>query len=81
MEQKNRSNPLLDRIGSQGIPRFPRLAEAGGKIVVMGVGLSSVTGFHLTEDRMGEEFPVKVYLKNPTALARLRGFAGVKAVK
>jgi aminoglycoside 3-N-acetyltransferase len=41
---------------------FWRLADAGGKIVVMGVGLGSVTGFHLTEDRMGDAFPVKVYL-------------------
>lgn len=41
---------------------FWRLADAGGKILIMGVGLSSVTSFHLTEDRMGEEFPVRVYL-------------------
>ncbi len=41
---------------------FWRLADRAGKILVMGVGLSSVTGFHLTEDRMGEAFPVKVYL-------------------
>lgn len=40
---------------------FWRLADMGGKILVIGVGLSSVTGFHLPEDRMGDEFPVRVY--------------------
>lgn len=40
---------------------FWRLADTGGKILVIGVGLSSVTGFHLSEDRMGPEFPVRVY--------------------
>lgn len=41
---------------------FWRLADAGGKILVLGVGLSSVTNFHLTEDRLGDDFPVRVYL-------------------
>ncbi len=41
---------------------FHRLAEARGKILLMGVGLSSVTGFHLIEDQLGERFPVRVYL-------------------
>lgn len=41
---------------------FWRLAEADGKILVIGVGLASVTGFHLTEDWLGEKFPVRVYL-------------------
>jgi aminoglycoside 3-N-acetyltransferase len=43
---------------------FWRLAENNGKILVIGVGLGSVTSFHLTEDRMGEQFPVRVYLDN-----------------
>lgn len=41
---------------------FWRLADTNGKILVIGVGLSSVTSFHLTEDRLGAEFPVRVYL-------------------
>ncbi len=43
---------------------FWRLADSGGKILVIGVGLSSVTGFHLAEDRMGDDFPVHVYTDN-----------------
>ncbi len=41
---------------------FHRLAEARGKILLIGVGLSSVTGFHLVEDQLAERFPVRVYL-------------------
>lgn len=40
---------------------FWRLADHGGKILVIGVGLSSVTGFHLPEDRLAERFPVRIY--------------------
>ena len=47
-------------------PRSPywRLADSQGKVLVIGVGLSSVTGFHLPEDRLGSRFPVRVYHSN-----------------
>ncbi len=41
---------------------YRRLADEGGKILALGVGLKSVTSFHEAEDRMGDEFPVRVYL-------------------
>ena len=41
---------------------FARLVEAGGKILLIGVGLNSTTSFHRTEDRLGNRFPVRVYL-------------------
>ena len=41
---------------------FWRLADSGGKILVLGVGLKNVTEVHLPEDRLGEKFPVKVYV-------------------
>jgi len=40
---------------------FSRLVEARGKILLVGVGLNSTTSFHLTEDRLGDRFPVRVY--------------------
>jgi aminoglycoside 3-N-acetyltransferase len=41
---------------------FARLVEASGKILLLGVGLSSTTSFHRIEDKLGSDFPVKVYL-------------------
>jgi len=41
---------------------YRRLADGGGKILALGVGLGSVTSFHEVEDRMGDRFPVRVYL-------------------
>lgn len=41
---------------------FARLVEAKGKILLIGVDLNSTTSFHRTEDRMGNDFPVKVYV-------------------
>jgi len=41
---------------------FARLVAANGKILLLGVGLNSTTSFHRTEDRLGDLFPVKVYL-------------------
>lgn len=48
---------------------FWRLADVDGKILVIGVGLSSVTSFHMTEDHMGNKFPVSVYLDEPYRLS------------
>ncbi|WP_161794786.1 AAC(3) family N-acetyltransferase [Desulfonatronum thioautotrophicum] len=44
---------------------FRRIAENAGKILLLGVGLRSATSLHVTEDRMGGEFPVNVYLDRP----------------
>lgn len=41
---------------------FGRLVEAGGKILLLGVGLNSTTSFHRIEDRLGDQFPVRVYV-------------------
>jgi aminoglycoside 3-N-acetyltransferase len=41
---------------------YARLVETSGKILLLGVGLNSTTSFHRVEDRLGAEFPVKVYL-------------------
>lgn len=41
---------------------FARLVEAGGKILLLGVGLNSTTSFHRIEDRLGVQFPVRVYV-------------------
>lgn len=41
---------------------FGRLVDFNGKILIIGVGLNSTTSFHRTEDRLGERFPVRVYL-------------------
>jgi len=41
---------------------FARLVEASGKILLLGVGLNSTTSFHRIEDRLGVDFPVRVYL-------------------
>jgi aminoglycoside 3-N-acetyltransferase len=41
---------------------FARLVDISGKILLIGVGLNSTTSFHRVEDRMGIEFPVRVYL-------------------
>lgn len=46
---------------AEGSP-FERLARLGGKILLIGVGLNSTTSFHRVEDRLGERFPVRVYL-------------------
>jgi aminoglycoside 3-N-acetyltransferase len=40
---------------------YARLVDFGGKILLIGVGLSGMTSFHRTEDRLGERFPVRVY--------------------
>ena len=44
---------------------FGKLVDFNGKILIIGVGLNSTTSFHRTEDRLGSEFPVKVYLSQP----------------
>lgn len=44
---------------------FAKLVDFNGKILIIGVGLNSTTSFHRTEDRLGSEFPVKVYLSEP----------------
>lgn len=41
---------------------YRKLTERGGKILMFGVGLNSVTCFHVYEDMMGAEMPVNVYL-------------------
>lgn len=42
---------------------FARLVASSGKILLIGVGLNSVTSFHRVEDRLGDRYPVKVYAK------------------
>jgi aminoglycoside 3-N-acetyltransferase len=41
---------------------FWKLTKHNGKILLVGVGLNSVTSFHVIEDVMGDRFPVKIYL-------------------
>ena len=40
---------------------FSRLVESSGKILLIGVGLNSTTSFHRIEDKLGINFPIKVY--------------------
>lgn len=42
---------------------FRKLTEQNGAIVMLGVGLNSVTNFHVYEDLLGEFLPFDVYLK------------------
>lgn len=42
---------------------YSKLTERRGKIVMFGVGLNSVTCFHVYEDMMGDHMPMNVYLK------------------
>ena len=42
---------------------YRKLTERHGKILMFGVGLNSVTCFHVYEDMMGAQMPVKVYLE------------------
>lgn len=41
---------------------YYRLGELGGKILLLGVPLASMTNFHVIEDIMGDRFPYPVYL-------------------
>jgi len=41
---------------------YKKLTERGGKILMFGVGLNSVTCFHVYEDMMGAAMPINVYL-------------------
>ncbi|MDR1005500.1 MAG: AAC(3) family N-acetyltransferase [Bacteroidales bacterium] len=42
---------------------YYKLWKNGGKILLFGVGLDSMTFTHVPEDMLGENFPFKVYLK------------------
>ncbi len=48
---------------------FSRLSEQHGKILTIGVGLNSTTSFHVAEDRLGDSFPIKVYLDKSYSLS------------
>lgn len=41
---------------------FRRLSDQHGKILTIGVGLNSTTSFHVAEDRLGDNFPIRIYL-------------------
>lgn len=48
---------------------FSRLEEQQGKILMLGVNSDFLTHVHVVEDRMGESFPVRVYLPEPVAVS------------
>lgn len=59
---------------SDGTPFGPnspyrKLTERGGKIVMFGVGLNSVTCFHVYEDMLGPHMPLAVYLDKPFSVS------------
>ncbi|MCW5701083.1 MAG: AAC(3) family N-acetyltransferase [Bradyrhizobium sp.] len=48
---------------------FRKLTEQNGSIIMLGVGLNSVTSFHVYEDLLGELLPFEVYLKEKFQIA------------
>lgn len=51
---------------------YRKLTMAGGSILMLGVGLNSVTNFHVHEDLLGEAMPVQVYLPTRRKLPCVR---------
>jgi aminoglycoside 3-N-acetyltransferase len=51
---------------------YRKLTMANGSILMLGVGLNSVTNFHVYEDLLGEAMPVRVYLPSPRSVPCVR---------
>lgn len=51
---------------------YHKLTMAKGSIVMLGVGLNSVTNFHVIEDLLGTAMPVKVYLSSARQVPCIR---------
>lgn len=54
----------LDRTPFGPNSPYWKLNESAGFILMLGVGLNSVTNFHVYEDLLGEFMPIQVYLPN-----------------
>ena len=52
---------------------YRKLTVADGSILMLGVGLNSVTNFHVYEDLLGEAMPIQVYLPTPRKVPCVRG--------
>lgn len=51
---------------------YHKLTMSNGSIVMLGVGLNSVTNFHVIEDLLGPAMPFKVYLSSARDVACVR---------
>lgn len=52
---------------------YRKLTMANGSILMLGVGLNSVTNFHVYEDLLGAAMPIQVYLPSPRKVPCVRG--------
>jgi aminoglycoside N3'-acetyltransferase len=57
---------------------FGRLYESDGQVLLLGVGLESMTLVHVVEDLMGDRFPVAVYEEEPARLQVLTHDGGLR---
>lgn len=66
------SNHELDATPFGPNSPYRKLTLAGGSILLLGVGLNSVTNFHVYEDLLDTEMPIRVYLPEPRKVRCLR---------
>ncbi|MDO9235913.1 MAG: AAC(3) family N-acetyltransferase [Aquabacterium sp.] len=52
---------------------YRKLTMSNGSILMVGVGLNSVTNFHVYEDLLGDAMPIQVYLPSPRKVPCVRG--------